>query len=138
MRNTCSVYEKTAKIKTKFSNKINNNNVILIKNLVKSRLLWLLGRVIELFSGSDHKACSAQIKSGDGTVEIHSFKHLYPLELSLMHNYFPNTPADEVSDDENSTPPQNYKDPNVVEPSKSTNTVTKARKKKSKTAHLYY
>lgn len=75
---------------TEFSNKINVNDVILIKNPIKSRPLWLLSRVIELFSGNNHKVCFAQIKSGDGKVEIHrlKFKHLYLLEILKMFQYF--------------------------------------------------
>lgn len=75
---------------TEFSNKINVNDVILIKNPIKSRPFWLLGRDIELFSGNNDKVRFAQIKSGDGTVEIHrlKFKHLYLLEILKMFPYF--------------------------------------------------
>ena len=81
--------------KTDFYNKINVSDIILVKNPAKSRSRRILDRVVELICGSNQKFRSEWIKRGDGSVEIHSLSHLYPLELSLTHNYFPDTSADE-------------------------------------------
>ena len=36
--------------------------------------------------GHDNKARSVKLKRGDGQIQHHSIKHLYPLELSLTHS----------------------------------------------------
>ena len=38
---------------------------------------------------------SVRIKGVDGSMETYSLSYLYPVELSLTYNYFPDTPADE-------------------------------------------
>ncbi len=68
-------------------NKIKINDVVLIQLPNKSRPFWLLGRVVELIAGYDNKIRSAKIKRADGQVQIHSLKHLYPLELSTTHDF---------------------------------------------------
>ena len=51
--------------------------------------------------GDDNKVRSVKIKRGDGSVQIHSIKLLYPLELSLTHAHNPGTvPSSEATGDE--------------------------------------
>ena len=70
---------------TKFENRIKKNEIVLIKNPLKSRPFWDLGRVVQLIHGSDDKVRSVKIIKGNGVEQLHSIKHLYPLELSLTH-----------------------------------------------------
>ena len=79
---------------TDFENKIKVNDIVLIKNPAKGRHHWRLGRVIELIFGSDNKVRSAKILKGDANyrecerkLELHSLKHLFPLELSITHDH---------------------------------------------------
>ena len=72
-----------------FDNKIKENEIVLVKNPLKPRPFWALGRVTELIHGDDNKVCSVKLKRGDGSVQLHSIKHLYPLELSLTHPQSP-------------------------------------------------
>lgn len=72
-----------------FHNRINVDDVVLVKNPAKSRPFWLLGRVLELIVGDDKKIRSVKVKRGDGSVQVHSIKLLYPLELSLTHAHHP-------------------------------------------------
>ena len=41
--------------------------------------------------GDDNKVRSVKVKRGNGSVQIHSIKLLYPLELSLTHAHRPGT-----------------------------------------------
>ena len=41
--------------------------------------------------GDHNKVCSVKVKIGDGSVQIHSIKLLYPLELLLTHVHHPGT-----------------------------------------------
>ena len=75
-----------------FSNKINLDDVILIKNPLKPRPYWQPGRVVELFAGNDNKIHLVRVKRGDGMTQTYSIKHLYLLESSLTHDYHPLTP----------------------------------------------
>ena len=51
--------------------------------------------------GDDNKVRSVKVKSGDGSVQIHSIKLLYRLELSLTHAHHPGTvPRSEAAGDE--------------------------------------
>ena len=59
---------------------------MLVKLPNKPRPFWLLGRVLELVVGRDNKVRSVKLKRGDGQIQHHSIKHLYPLELSLTHS----------------------------------------------------
>ena len=68
-----------------FNNRINVDDVVLVKNSAKSRPFWLMGRVLEFIVGNDKKIRSVKVKRGDGSVQVHSIKLLYPLELSLTH-----------------------------------------------------
>ena len=83
-----------------FQNKIKIDDVVLIKQPQKPRPYWVLGRVLELIIGDDGKVRSVRIKRGDGSIQVHSIKHLYPLELTLTHAHFPHSPADDVSMDD--------------------------------------
>ena len=47
-----------------FNNKIQINDVMLIKNPAKTRPFWKLGRVTELFQGNDGYIRSARITRG--------------------------------------------------------------------------
>ena len=60
-----------------FNNKIQVNNVVLIKNSAKTRPFWNLGRETELFQGNDGNICSARITRGDASCENHNIQHLY-------------------------------------------------------------
>lgn len=71
------------------------NDVVLIKGF-KSRPHWSLGRVMKLTQGSDGLVRSALIKRGD-TLQEHSIKHLFPLELSITHSF--QAPAADQGDD---------------------------------------
>ena len=72
-----------------FHNRINVDDVVLVKNPAKSRPFWLLGRVLELMVGDDKKIRSVKVKRGDGSVQVHSDKLLYHLELSFTHAHHP-------------------------------------------------
>ena len=78
-----------------YINKIKVDDVVLVKNPAKPRPYWLLGRVLELNHGDDHKVRSVKVKRADGAVQVHSIKHLYPLELSLTHAHNPHKPMDD-------------------------------------------
>ena len=84
-----------------FQNKIGVDDVVLLKNPAKTRLFWLLGRVLELIMDDDNKVRSMKVKRVDGYVQIQSIKLLYPLELSLTHAGHPGSvPSSEATDDE--------------------------------------
>ena len=44
---------------------------------------------MELIVGDEKKICSVKVKRGDGSVQVHSIKLLYPQELSLTHAHHP-------------------------------------------------
>ena len=77
---------------TDFTNQIGVNDLVVIKNPVKGRQHWRLGRVIELIHGSDGKVRSVKLLRGDAKwrtierkLELHSVRNLYPLELNITH-----------------------------------------------------
>lgn len=78
-----------------FDNKIKLQDVVLIRNPAKPRPYWFLGRVVELVKGSDGNIRSAKLLRGDRTEVHHSLKHLYPLELSITHDFHPDKPLNE-------------------------------------------
>ena len=48
--------------------------------------------------GDDNKVLSVKVKRGDGSVQIHSIKLMYPLKVSLTHAYHPGTvPSSEAA-----------------------------------------
>lgn len=50
---------------------------------------------MDLIRDNDNVVRSAHVRRADGLVEVHSLKHLYPLELSVAPN---NIPEPEVTD----------------------------------------
>jgi hypothetical protein len=81
-----------------WTNKIKVDDVVLVQLPNKSRPYWVLGRVLSLIEGSDEKVRSANIKRGDGHTQLHSLKHLYPLELATTHSYQPTANVDTNDD----------------------------------------
>lgn len=65
-----------------FENKIKIGDVVIIKLPNKSRPFWPLAMVTELINGTDGKVRSVKVRKSDNTLNVHSLKHLYPLELS--------------------------------------------------------
>lgn len=88
-----------------FTNKVEVDEIVLIKHPNKTRPFWQLGRVTELVPGDDGKVRSVKIKRGDGSVGLHSVKLLYPLELSLTHNYRSRPHPEGNEEDENTIIP---------------------------------
>ena len=81
-----------------FIDKIKINDIVLIKNIqpefVKRRHYWSLARVLDIIKGHDGCIRSALVLKGSADYlskkrepEIHPVKHLYPVELSLTHQY---------------------------------------------------
>ena len=68
-----------------YSEKIKTEDVVLIRNPIKPRPYWQLGRVVELFR-EDNKIRSGNVKKGEGLTQKHSLKHFYPLEWTLTHD----------------------------------------------------
>ena len=56
--------------------------VVLIKNPLKTRPFWSLGRVKHIFLGHDGLVRSALVLRGDKVTHKYAIKHLYPLEVS--------------------------------------------------------
>ena len=71
---------------TDWKDKISVDDIVLVKLPNRTRPHWVLGRVLELFRGSDNKVRSVNLKRGDGVTAQHSICHLYPLELSLSQS----------------------------------------------------
>ena len=67
-------------------NKIKSNDMVLVQLPNKPRPFRLLGRVMELQCTDANRVRCATIKRGDGQIQQHSLKYLYPLELSLTHD----------------------------------------------------
>ena len=80
-------------------NRIKVGQIVLIKTPNKSRPFWSLGRVLQMFVGSDGKVRSVVLKRGDGREGHYSICHLYPLELSITHPVTEDDP-EESSDSE--------------------------------------
>ena len=81
-----------------FCDKIKVGDIILVRNIkpvfVKRRQYWSLARVLGVIRGHDGKVRSASVLKGSADYlkhkrepEIHPISHLYPLELSLTHEY---------------------------------------------------
>lgn len=70
-------------------------DIVLVKNPSKTRQHWVLGRIIELYPGSDGKVRNVKLLRGDADwekkgglmVELHSLQHLFPMELSITHSH---------------------------------------------------
>ena len=89
---------------TPFVNKVKVNDIVLIKNPAKSRQHWHLGRVLQVYPGSDGQIRSVKLLRGDANyergarrIELHSLKHLYPIELSITHPYVPLLSSEELA-----------------------------------------
>ena len=83
-----------------FCDKIKVGDIILVRNIkpvyVKRRQYWSLARVLGVIRGHDGKVRSASVLKGSADYlkpkhkrepEVHPISHLYPLELSLTHEY---------------------------------------------------
>ena len=58
---------------------------------------------MELIYGDDDKVRSAKVKIGDGSIQIHSISHLYPLELPLTHSHQPTEASADAGNSEEIT-----------------------------------
>ena len=87
-----------------FVDKINVGDIVLLRNikpeLVKRRQYWSLARVLTVIKGHDGKSWSAAVLKGSADYlsrkrepEVHPISHLYPLELSLTHEYCTSLPT---------------------------------------------
>ena len=81
---------------TKFENRVKVGDIVLVKNPAVKHQHWVLGRILELYPGADGKVRSVKLIRGKADYrekpikpELHSLKHLYPLELSLTHDHTP-------------------------------------------------
>ena len=84
---------------TKFENSVKVGDIVLVKNPAVKRQHWILGRILEIYPGADGKVRSVKLLRGKadyrekpGKPELHSLKHLYPLELSMTHDHASATP----------------------------------------------
>lgn len=80
-----------------YHNVIRVGDVVVVKNPIKSRPYWSLGRVMEVTPGDDALVRSAKIRRPDGREQEYSIKHLYPLELSITHSHQAENPPEEAS-----------------------------------------
>ena len=64
-------------------NKIDVNDIVLISDPVKTRPFWDMGRVTELFEGSDGRVRSVKVVRKNRSEGTYPINLLYPLELSL-------------------------------------------------------
>ena len=69
-----------------FNNRIKTDDIVLIKNPLKTRPFWSLGRVTDVYPGHDGFIRSVEVKRGDGIKQKYSLKHLFPLELDQKQN----------------------------------------------------
>lgn len=77
-----------------FKNIIKIDDLVLIKNLAKAKPYWSLGRVVNVIPGNDYCIRSTNVKKPNDNIQLHSIKHLYPLELSIPHFHQTNTPPE--------------------------------------------
>ena len=84
---------------TKFENRVKVGDIVLVKNPAVKRQHWILGRILEIYPGADGKVRSVKLLRGKADYrekltkpELHSLKHLYPLELSMTHDHASATP----------------------------------------------
>lgn len=80
---------------------ISVEEIVIIKVPNKTHPFWDLGRITHLFLGDNGLVRSAWIERGDGSLQVHSLKHLYPLELSVdeIISHYP----DSLPQNENNT-----------------------------------
>ena len=67
-----------------FENKIDVDDIVLIRHPQKSRPLWLLGRVVEVFKGDANKIRSANVKR-DGSIQKLFNQPFVPFRTSTAH-----------------------------------------------------
>ena len=90
-----------------FIDKIEVGAIVLVRNIqpeyVKRRHYWSLARVLSVIKGHDGKVRSATVLKGSADYlkrkrepEVHPVNHLYPLELSLTHEYRSSLPDVEI------------------------------------------
>ena len=88
-----------------WENPINNNcnkwltvgSAVLIKNLVKPRAFWSLGRISELLVGGDNKVRVVKVSNADSYETVISIANIYPLELDAgMEDISVNNDVDSV------------------------------------------
>ena len=60
-------------------------SVVLIKNPVKPRPYWSIGKIIELLPGDDNLVRVCRVLKPDHTITTTSISNLYPLELECEH-----------------------------------------------------
>ena len=81
-----------------FTDKISVGDIVLLRNikpeLIKRRQYWSLARVLTVIRGHDGLVRFAKVLKGCADYlsrkrepEVHPISHLYPLELSLTHEY---------------------------------------------------
>ena len=82
-----SLREQSSKIyQSPSSNRIKENDVVLIRDPTKPRIMWQLGCVTETITGCDGKIRSVKLRKADRSITHHSITNLYPMELSITHN----------------------------------------------------
>ena len=87
-----SLREKSANAyKPPFVSKIKIGDIVLLRSPQKSRAFWPLGKVIDTILGDDGLVRSARVKRADGSIQLYSTCHLYPLELSQAHSQYLST-----------------------------------------------
>ena len=89
---------------SKFENRIKVGDIVLVKNPAVKRQHWVLGRIIEVYPGADGKIRSVKLLRGKADYrdkpaqpELHSLKHLYPLELSITHDHVASPDSYEIN-----------------------------------------
>ncbi len=70
-----------------WENKVKVGDIVLIKAVNKPRPFWMMGKILELIMGHDNKVRTVKLKQGNGSIEYHSIKNLYPLELNATHQF---------------------------------------------------
>lgn len=69
-----------------WTNRIRKGDIVLIRNSLKPRPFWHMGKVVDLIIGDDGCIRSAKVQGPDKRIVLYSINYLYPLELSISHN----------------------------------------------------
>ena len=115
-----------------WKNRIKVDDIVLIKDVMKPRAFWSLGRVTRLFPGIDGIIRSAMVKTAK-TTSHHSIKHLYPMELSISHSGSLETEDVTVQDNQLKVNPECVEEKGVEDLSKSSRPKRRAAEKCRKT-----
>ena len=90
-----------------WTNRIRIGDVVLIRDPMKPRIFWQMGRIVETISGSDSNIRSVKLRKSDSSIAHHSINNLYPLELSITHpdrdNYETPSPKENATHENIST-----------------------------------